>query len=97
MRKSELVEIVSKKTGIIQSDVDLVIEQALNTIRLRLIDGKEVRLREFGVFKTRRRPEKIARNLKGKENGKRKNPGPLVLPECTVAQFKPSKQFLKVA
>jgi nucleoid DNA-binding protein len=97
MRKSELIEAISRDTGIIQSDVDLVLQQALVTVRRRLIEGKEVRLKEFGVFKTRQRPKKIARNLKGKENGKRKNPEPLVLPACTIPHFKPSKQFLKAA
>lgn len=80
-----------------QADVELVLSIALNTIRKKVGEGKEVRLKTFGVFKTRTRPEKIARNLKGKVNGRKKNPEPMRLPACTVPHFKPSKQFLKAA
>jgi DNA-binding protein HU-beta len=97
MRKSDLIETISQETGIIQSDVELVLLQALKTIRKKVSEGKEVRIKEFGVFKTRTRKPKIARNLKGKVNGRRKNPEPLLLPACTVPHFKPSKQFLKAA
>jgi nucleoid DNA-binding protein len=97
MRKSELIEAISKQTGIIQADVELVLLQAFGTIRKKVSEGKEVRIKEFGVFKTRRRPQKIGRNLKGKAKGKRKNPEPILIPECTVPHFKPSKQFLKAA
>lgn len=97
MAKSDLIEAISKETGILQADVELVLKHALTAIRKRVSEGKEVRLKEFGVFKARRRPKKIARNLKGKVNGKRKNPEPIILPETTIPHFKPSKQFLKAA
>jgi DNA-binding protein HU-beta len=97
MRKSDLINKVSKDTGIIQTDVELVIDSVLSMIRESVANGAEVRLREFGVFKTRKRPAKVARNLGGKERGKRKKPEPLHLPECTVPHFKPSKQFLTAA
>jgi nucleoid DNA-binding protein len=97
MRKSDLIELISKQTGIIQSDVELVVAHAFRNIREKVKEGKEVRIKEFGVFKTRRRRQKIGRNLGGKVKGKRKNPDPILIPECTVPHFKPSKQFLKAA
>ena len=97
MRKSDLIGQISKETGIIQSDVELVLQKAIETIRKLVSEGKEVRIQEFGVFKTRRRPEKIARNLKGTVNGRNKNPEPMLLPACTIPHFKPSKQFLTKA
>jgi DNA-binding protein HU-beta len=97
MRKADLIEAISKETGIIQRDVELVLAKALDTIRQKVSEGNTVRLKDFGVFKTRRRPKKIARNLKGKVNGRKKNPEPILLPACDVPHFKPSKQFLKAA
>lgn len=97
MAKDSLVENIARNTGIIQSDVALVLTEAIDQIRNLVIEGKEVRLHGFGVFKTRRRAAKVARNLKGRINGKRKKPEPMLLPAKTVAHFKPSKNFLKVA
>jgi nucleoid DNA-binding protein len=56
--------------------------------------GAEVCLHDFGTFKTKNRAAKVARNLKGKVNGKRKNPEPIHLPAATIPHFKPSKAFL---
>jgi nucleoid DNA-binding protein len=97
MSKLSLVQNISVNTGITQSDVELVLTEAIIQIRNLVNDGKEVRLENFGVFKTRMRAAKVARNLKGKINGKRKKPEPMLLPEKTVAHFKPSKNFLNVA
>lgn len=91
MRKAELISDISRKTGIIQVDVDQILTTALALIRIRVAEGREVRLQGFGAFKTKLRPQKIARNLKGLKD---KNPEPLVLEPCLVAQFKPSRKFL---
>lgn len=97
MHKDELIEQISRDTGIIQSDVDAILSRAISLIRQLVSEGKEVRLNEFGVFTKRTRAAKIARNLKGPVNGKRKKPEPLLLPACQVPHFKPSKKFLKKA
>jgi DNA-binding protein HU-beta len=97
MRKAQLIDQISKQTGIVQSDVSLVLHKAIETIRFQVSAGRQVRIQQFGVFKTRKRPAKIARNLKGPVNGKNKNPEPLILEECIVPVFKPSKQFLTIA
>lgn len=94
MAKHNLVQDVSKQTGIIQADVELVLNATIELIRKRVREGKEVRLEGFGIFQQRTRPPKIARNLKGKGN-KRKNPEPIYLPAKKVAHFKPSKKFIE--
>jgi nucleoid DNA-binding protein len=96
MAKDDLIHDIAISTGITQSDVELILTSALELIRERVTAGKEVRFKSFGVFKTRRRPPKIARNLKGKGN-KRKKPEPMLLPAATVPHFKASKKFLKAA
>lgn len=95
MAKHNLVHDISRATGIIQSDVELVLKAAIEIIRERVSEGKEVKLNGFGVFKTKRRAPIVARNLKGKIAGKRKNPEPIHLPARTVPHFKASKSFLK--
>lgn len=97
MLKHELVKHIALATGILVSDVDLIFTSGLDIIKKQVRAGREVHLHQFGVFKVRLRPAKIARNLKGKVNGKRKNPEPLHLPACHVPHFKPSKKFLKAA
>jgi integration host factor subunit beta len=93
MAKHNLVKDITAATGIIQTDVELVLNATIELIRERVSQGKEVHLNGFGIFKTRIRPPKIARNLKGKGN-KRKNPEPIHLPAKRVPHFKPSKKFL---
>jgi len=89
MRKYDLIAGISKETGIIQADVEAVINTALQLIRGAVSEGHTVRINSFGVFGSRLRPAKIARNLQG---GK-PHPEPLYLPPCTIATFKPSKTF----
>ena len=95
MAKHNLVQDITLATGIIQTDVELVLNAAIEIIRDRVSEGKEIHLNGFGVFKTRERAAKVARNLKGKLNGKRKNPEPIHLPAKVVPHFRPSKTFLK--
>lgn len=97
MARHDLVRDITLATGIIQSDVELVLAKAIELIRIRVTEGKEVHLNEFGVFKQKLRGRKVARNLGGRKAGKRKNPEPIILPETLVPHFKPSKKFLKAA
>lgn len=91
MVKHNLVKDVSRKTGIVQEDVEAVLNAVLASIQGAVRRGHEVHLNGFGVFKTRVRPKKIARNLGGR--GSRKNPEPIVLPATTVPHFRFSKKF----
>lgn len=97
MAREDLIRKVAYRTEFLQEDVALILRETIDVIRELVSDGKEVRLDNFGVFKTRRRPQKIARNLKGKINGKRKKPEPIVLPATDVPHFKISKKFMKAA
>jgi DNA-binding protein HU-beta len=90
MRKSEFIESISQQTGIVQRDVDKIITAALDIIRETVSNGDKVQFNHFGVFKSKWRPEKIGRNLKGD----RKNPEPVLIPAKHVAQFKPCKNFI---
>lgn len=90
MKKQELIEAISSRTGFVQIDVDKVMSAALQIIRETISSGEPVRINNFGVFTSRIRPKKIARAMKGSS----KNPAPIILPEKMVAQFKPTKEFI---
>lgn len=94
MQKQSLVKEISVATGLIQDDVRAMLTATLHIIRASVKDGVDVSLHDFGTFKTKNRAARIARNLKGKENGKRKHPEPIYLPAVTKPHFKPSKTFL---
>ncbi len=95
--KNDIVLLISRDTGILQCDVELILNKAIAIIRQRVGEGKEVKLKEFGIFKTRIRAAKIGRNLQGPVRGKRKHPEALIIPAMTVPVFKASKKFLQAA
>ena len=92
MKKTDLIERISLKTGIVQKDVELVVAAAWEVIRASIQEEDQIRINGFGTFRSRIRPSMVARNLKGKGT---KNPEPMILPPCKVAQFKPCKNFFK--
>ena len=94
MNKADLIKSVSKETGIIQSDVQLVVDRVLSLIRESVQTGNEIRLNDFGTFKTKMKGPKIARNLKGRINGHMRGHEPIYVPARTVVHFKPSKTFI---
>lgn len=92
MRKAEIIQIVSRRTGIIQADVEKILDKTFLTIREQVASGQEVRLQTFGVFLSKVQAPKVARRMRGTT----KNPEPILLPERVKAVFKPSKQFLLI-
>ena len=50
MTKRDLVVKISKETGIIQSDVADIVQLTLDNIAQELIEGRDIELRNFGVF-----------------------------------------------
>lgn len=94
MQRQLLIKQISVATGIIQEDVKAMLTATLEIIRENVKEGTEVCLHDFGTFKTKIRGAKVARNLKGRVNGKKKNPEPIHLPATTIPHFKPSKTFL---
>ncbi|MGB1247742.1 MAG: HU family DNA-binding protein [Chitinophagales bacterium] len=85
MRKADLVNNISEKTGIPKVDVLVTIESFLKEVKDSLKEGENVYIRGFGSFITKKRAQKIGRNIK-------KNTA-IVIPEHFVPAFKPSKTF----
>ena len=87
MRKLELINKVSKVTGIDRQDVDETVEATIHTIKQALVNGDSVFIRGFGSFVNKKRAKKIARNISTNTA--------LILEAHYVPFFKPSKRFVK--
>ncbi len=86
MRKSDLINNISEKTGIPKVDVLVTLETAFKEIKDSLSDGNNIYIRGFGSFITKKRAAKIGRNIK-------KNTA-VDIPEHFIPAFKPAKEFM---
>jgi DNA-binding protein HU-beta len=86
MRKSDLINNISDKTGIPKVDVLVTIETMLKEIKENISKGENIYIRGFGSFITKKRAAKIGRNIK-------KNVA-VQIPEHYIPAFKPSKEFV---
>jgi DNA-binding protein HU-beta len=86
MRKAELVNKISEKTGIPKVDVLVSIEAFCKEIKESLAEDENVYIRGFGSFIVKTRKAKIGRNIK-------KNVA-IQIPEQKIPAFKPAKVFV---
>lgn len=86
MRKSDLVNNISEKTGIPKVDVLVTLEGFLKEVKENLAQGNNIFIRGFGSFIAKKRAAKIGRNIK-------KNIA-VEIPEHYIPAFKPSKEFV---
>jgi DNA-binding protein HU-beta len=86
MRKAELVNQISEKTGIPKVDVLVSIEAFCKEIKDSLAKDENVYIRGFGSFIVKTRKKKIGRNIK-------KNIA-IEIPEQKIPAFKPAKVFV---
>ena len=87
MTKRDIVLKISEKTGIKQIVVKEVVHQVFNVIFDALKAGKKIEIRNFGVFKVKRRKKRIGRNPKT---------GDVVpVPERNTVTFKPGLEMKK--
>lgn len=86
MRKAELVNKISEKTGIQKVDVLVSIEAFCKEIKEALAADENVYIRGFGSFIVKTRKRKIGRNIK-------KNVA-IEIPEQRIPAFKPAKIFV---
>lgn len=86
MRKADLVNQISEKTGIPKVDVLVTLEAMFKEIKESLSKGENIYIRGFGSFITKKRAAKIGRNIK-------KNVA-VHIPEHFIPAFKPAKEFV---
>jgi DNA-binding protein HU-beta len=86
MRKADLINRISDKTGIPKVDVLVTLENMFKEIKASLAAGENIYIRGFGSFITKKRAAKIGRNIK-------KNIA-VEIPEHFIPAFKPAKEFM---
>jgi DNA-binding protein HU-beta len=86
MTKADIVNEISKNTGIEKVTVQKTVEALMETVKDSLQDGKNVYLRGFGSFVVKRRAEKTARNISKNTT--------IIIPAHNIPSFKPAKTFV---
>jgi DNA-binding protein HU-beta len=87
MRKADLINQISEKTGIPKVDVLVTLETMFKEVKQSLANGENIYIRGFGSFITKKRAAKIGRNIK-------KNIA-VEIPEHFIPAFKPAKEFMQ--
>ncbi|MGC4101517.1 MAG: HU family DNA-binding protein [Ferruginibacter sp.] len=87
MRKADLINQISEKTGIPKVDVLVTLETMFKEVKKSLSEGENIYIRGFGSFITKKRAAKIGRNIK-------KNIA-VEIPEHFIPAFKPAKEFMQ--
>lgn len=86
MTKADIVNEISKETGIEKVTVQKAVEAFMETVKDSLVDGKNVYLRGFGSFVVKQRAEKTARNISKNTT--------IIIPAHNIPSFKPAKTFV---
>lgn len=86
MTKADIVNEVSKNTGIEKVTVQKAVEAFMETVKDSLTEGRNVYLRGFGSFIVKKRAEKTARNISKNTT--------IIIPEHFIPSFKPAKTFV---
>ncbi len=86
MTKADIVNEISRNTGIEKVVVQRTVEAFMETVKHSLIDGENVYLRGFGSMVVKKRAEKTARNISKNTT--------MIVPAHNIPSFKPAKEFL---
>jgi DNA-binding protein HU-beta len=86
MTKADIVNEISKSTGIEKITVQKTVEAFMESVKDALIKDKNVYLRGFGSFIVKKRAKKTARNISKNTT--------IIIPEHFIPAFKPAKSFV---
>lgn len=84
LTKRDIVTSISKATGIARQDTFRVVQAALDQIVDALAEGRDVELRNFGVFEVRLTKSRLGRNPNKPEKD-------VVIPARATVKFKAGK------
>ena len=88
MTKADIVNEISKSTGIDKATVLETVEKFMEAVKDSLANGENVYLRGFGSFIIKTRSQKTARNISKSTT--------IIIPEHNIPAFKPAKLFMEV-
>jgi nucleoid DNA-binding protein len=86
LTKRDIVLSIYEKTGFAQKEVREVVQMTLDTVAKALAEGRNVELRNFGVFEVQVRKSRIGRNPNKPEKD-------VVIPTRAVIKFKAGKEL----
>jgi nucleoid DNA-binding protein len=86
LTKKDLVLYLSKALKIDQKQAKSVLQGVLDKILTALLEGRNVELRNFGIFEVVVRKSRIGRNPNEPQHD-------IVIPDRAVAKFRPGKEF----
>ncbi|MCD8237577.1 MAG: integration host factor subunit beta [Prevotellaceae bacterium] len=86
MTKADIVNEISKNTGIDKQNVLTTVEAFMDAVKISLANEENVYLRGFGSFIVKKRAQKTARNISKNTT--------LIIPEHNIPAFKPAKTFV---
>lgn len=85
MTKADIVNEISKQTGVEKAQVQQIVEAFMESVKHSLVKKENVYLRGFGSFIIKRRATKVARNISKNTT--------ITIPAHDIPAFKPSKSF----
>mgnify|MGYP000636214073 CR=1 len=85
MTKADIVNEISKGTGVEKAQVQQIVEAFMESIKDSLTSNKNVYLRGFGSFIVKKRATKVARNISKNTT--------ITIPAHDIPAFKPAKSF----
>lgn len=85
MTKADIVNEISKQTGVEKAQVQQIVEAFMESVKKSLVTKNNVYLRGFGSFIIKRRATKVARNISKNTT--------ITIPAHDIPAFKPSKSF----
>ncbi|MCX6307896.1 MAG: integration host factor subunit beta [Bacteroidia bacterium] len=86
MTKADIVNEISKRTGVDKVTVLSSVETFMDVVKESLAKEENVYLRGFGSFIVKKRAQKTARNISKNTT--------IIIPEHNIPSFKPAKTFV---
>ena len=86
MTKADIVNEISKSTGIEKITVQKTVEAFMESVKSSLAKDQNVYLRGFGSFIVKQRAQKTARNISKNTT--------IIIPAHNIPAFKPAKTFV---
>ncbi len=83
--KKDIVKTISEQIGMTQLKTKAIVDKTFEAIVQTLVEDGKIELRNFGVFKVKRRAARRARNPRTNET--------VQVPEKLVVTFKPGKEM----
>ena len=86
MTKADIVNEISKNTGIEKAVVLETVEKVMESVKGSLANGEKVYLRGLASFIVKKRAQKTARNISKNTT--------IIIPAHNIPAFKPAKTFM---